>query len=191
MAISEKLYEIAKKAGYDGAEPRTIAGAIDALADTLAGSDVDSGRTIAEAVGALAPYVGGGGMPTEWKAFPLIAFGVAHFSYGSISISADGVDLLNFGDPSNNSTTLTQIVVNSGLYVYASVKTTSSNVADVKLRLSSPGPDAEELDHDAYSYSVTKSSDNTWVVKIDSAPFFNNSPIFVTPVDSNGNPVTS
>ena len=56
----DELREVAVAHGYSGDEPKTIAGAIDALADTLAGEDIDSGRTIAEAVRALAPYVGGG-----------------------------------------------------------------------------------------------------------------------------------
>lgn len=44
-------------AGY----PRTVTGALDALADALAGSDVDGGRTIAEAVAAVGENIGGGG----------------------------------------------------------------------------------------------------------------------------------
>lgn len=58
--IASELVSIATEHGYEGPQDLTIAGAIDALADTLAGEDVDSGRTIAEAVRALAPYVGGG-----------------------------------------------------------------------------------------------------------------------------------
>lgn len=61
MTIRSEYYELAKKLGYTGSEPSTTAGAIDALADTLAGSDVDSGKTVAQAVRALAPYVGSGG----------------------------------------------------------------------------------------------------------------------------------
>lgn len=59
--IKDAIVTIAKTAGYEGAEPQTIADAIDALTDTLAGSDVDSGKTIAEAIGVLAPYIGSGG----------------------------------------------------------------------------------------------------------------------------------
>ena len=67
MSVRKEYYELAKKLGCSGDEPRTIAGAIDALADTLAGEDVNSGRTIAEAVRALAPYVGGSGeMPANY-----------------------------------------------------------------------------------------------------------------------------
>ena len=61
MTIRSEYYELAKKLGYTGSEPSTTAAAIDALADTLAGSDVDSGQTVAQAVRALAPYIGSGG----------------------------------------------------------------------------------------------------------------------------------
>lgn len=56
-----EIMRIAVEHGYEGTQIKTITGAIDALADTLAGSDVDSGQTVAQAVGALAPYIGGSG----------------------------------------------------------------------------------------------------------------------------------
>lgn len=59
--IADELNAISVEHGYTGAAPKTIAGAIDALADTLAGTDVEGKRTIAGAVKALAPYIGGGG----------------------------------------------------------------------------------------------------------------------------------
>lgn len=59
--IADELNAIAVEHGYTGAAPKTIAGAIDALADTLAGTDVEERRTIAGAVKALAPYIGSGG----------------------------------------------------------------------------------------------------------------------------------
>ena len=59
--IADELNSISVEHGYTGAAPKTIAGAIDALADTLAGTDVEGKRTIAGAVKALAPYIGGGG----------------------------------------------------------------------------------------------------------------------------------
>lgn len=61
MGIKEEITKIAVEQGYDGAKPKTIADAIDALADTLAGEDVKSGRSIAGAIHALAPYIGSGG----------------------------------------------------------------------------------------------------------------------------------
>lgn len=62
--IADELNAISVEHGYTGAAPKTIAGAIDALADTLAGTDVEGKRTIAGAVKALAPYIGGGGGTT-------------------------------------------------------------------------------------------------------------------------------
>ena len=43
--------------------PHTVTGALDALADVLAGEDVDAGHTIAEAVAAVGENIGGGGGP--------------------------------------------------------------------------------------------------------------------------------
>lgn len=59
--IADELNAISVEHGYTGAAPKTIAGAIDALADTLAGTDVEGKRTIAGAVKAIAPYIGSGG----------------------------------------------------------------------------------------------------------------------------------
>lgn len=59
--IAQEILAIATEHGYTGAAQPTIAGAINALADTLAGSDATDGSTIAGAVKALAPYIGGGG----------------------------------------------------------------------------------------------------------------------------------
>ena len=59
--IADELNAIGVEHGYTGAAPKTIAGAIDALADTLAGTDVEGKRTIAGTIHALAPYIGGGG----------------------------------------------------------------------------------------------------------------------------------
>lgn len=60
--IAQELFTIAEaQGGTASGYPRTIAGAVDALTDALAGSDVDSGRTIAEAVAVMGEYIGGGG----------------------------------------------------------------------------------------------------------------------------------
>ena len=63
--IADELNAISVEHGYTGAAPKTIADAIDALADTLAGTDVKSGRSIAGAIHALAPYIGSGGGGAE------------------------------------------------------------------------------------------------------------------------------
>ena len=63
--IAQEIMSIATAHGYQGTAQPTIAEAVNALADTLAGEDVAGGRTIAEAVRNIAPYVGGGGAATH------------------------------------------------------------------------------------------------------------------------------
>lgn len=64
--IAQELFAIAEaQGGTASGYPHTIAGAVDALTDALAGSDVDSGRTIAEAVAVMGEYIGGGGGSTN------------------------------------------------------------------------------------------------------------------------------
>lgn len=57
----DELNAISIEHGFAGTAPKTIAGAIDALADTLAGASVDRQRTVADAIHSLAPYIGSGG----------------------------------------------------------------------------------------------------------------------------------
>jgi len=64
-SIKEEIAAIAADHGYTGPKPKSTAGAIDALADTLAGTDVKGSRSIAGAIHALAPYIGTGGGGTE------------------------------------------------------------------------------------------------------------------------------
>lgn len=60
-STKDEITAIAVEHGYAGAKPASIAGAIDALADTLAGEDVMGSRSISGAVKAIAPYIGSGG----------------------------------------------------------------------------------------------------------------------------------
>ena len=59
MTIKNDIYDMAKKQGYEGSEPRTTTEAINVLADMLADEDVEDGHTIKGALQVLAPYVGG------------------------------------------------------------------------------------------------------------------------------------
>lgn len=59
-STKDEITAIAVEHGYTGRKPDSIAKAIDALADTLAGTDVKSGRSIAGAIHALAPHIGSG-----------------------------------------------------------------------------------------------------------------------------------
>lgn len=65
MGIKEEITKIAVEQGYEGAKPKSIAQAIDALTDTLAGEDVKSGRSVVDAIRKYAPYVGSGGGGSE------------------------------------------------------------------------------------------------------------------------------
>lgn len=70
--IAQELFTIAEaQGGTAEGYPRTIAGAVDALTDALAGSDVDSGRTIAEAVAVMGEYIGGGAPAGDGKLFAM------------------------------------------------------------------------------------------------------------------------
>lgn len=61
MTIAKAINDIAAAQGGTPAKPATIAGAIDALNDALAGSDQKAARTIEDAVVLLGEHIGGGG----------------------------------------------------------------------------------------------------------------------------------
>lgn len=61
MTIASAFNEIAVANGGQADTSGTIAGAIDACADALAGSDVAQGATIEDGVRVLGEYIGGGG----------------------------------------------------------------------------------------------------------------------------------
>lgn len=65
-SIAAEIERIAVEHGYEGPTGMSIVGAMDALADTLAGEDVHGGATIAEAVRAIAPHIGSGGGGTQY-----------------------------------------------------------------------------------------------------------------------------
>lgn len=77
-STKDEITAIAVEHGYTGRKPDSIAKAIDALADTLAGEDVSSPRSIAGAIHALAPYIGSGGggtlgRPQYWPMYSIAA----------------------------------------------------------------------------------------------------------------------
>ena len=61
MTIASAFNEIAVANGGTADNSGTIAGAVDALTDALAGSDVAQGATIEDGVRVLGEYIGGGG----------------------------------------------------------------------------------------------------------------------------------
>ena len=87
--IADELNAISVEHGYTGAAPKTIAGAIDALTDTLAGEDIEERRTIAGAIHALAPYIGsGGGGGFEPKGMNEISISESILGTGNVSFTA-------------------------------------------------------------------------------------------------------
>lgn len=88
MGIKEEITKIAVEQGYDGAKPKSIAQAIDALTDTLAGEDVKSGRSVADAIRKYAPYVGDGGGGTTLGALQNAVLTLDMTSYEGTLIGA-------------------------------------------------------------------------------------------------------
>lgn len=69
MTIADAFNEIAVAQGGTASTSGTIAGAIDALNDALAGSDQPSVQTIEGAVRLLGQHIGGGGGTTAHKVY--------------------------------------------------------------------------------------------------------------------------
>ena len=65
MTIASAFNEIAVAQGGTASKSGTIAGAIDALNDALAGSDQPAAQTIEQAVTLLGQHIGGGGGGTR------------------------------------------------------------------------------------------------------------------------------
>ena len=64
MSVYDEIISIANDAAGEDVSTdykRTVRGALDALADSLAGDDIDEGDTASLGVRAVAPYIGGGG----------------------------------------------------------------------------------------------------------------------------------
>lgn len=75
MAIADAINTIAAAQGGTPDKSGTIAGAIDALNDALAGSDQEKARTIEDAVVLLGEHIGGGGGGGDLgPLFPLIGW---------------------------------------------------------------------------------------------------------------------
>lgn len=91
-STKDEITAIAVEHGYTGKKPDSIAKAIDALADTLAGEDVTGSRSISGAVKALAPYIGGGGGGTTLGALVNI---VTNLSESTFFVSTSAYDITN------------------------------------------------------------------------------------------------
>lgn len=71
MTIAQAFNEIAVAQGGTANPSGTIAGAIDALNDALAGSDQQQAKTIEQAVRLLGEHIGGGGSDSQ---YPIINY---------------------------------------------------------------------------------------------------------------------
>lgn len=94
MGIKEEITKIAVEQGYEGAKPKSIAQAIDALTDTLAGEDVSSGRSVVDAIRKYAPYVGSGGGGTTLGALAVVRV-IEGGNSTSIRVSTTPYDIMS------------------------------------------------------------------------------------------------
>lgn len=97
MTIAAAFNEIAVAQGGTASSSGTIAGAIDALTDALAGSDVQSPSTIEGAVRLLGQHIGGGGGGSLGGWVEVGAFGGGEF-YVSASLGGTDVCSAAFAD---------------------------------------------------------------------------------------------
>lgn len=120
MSIKSEILDIARDHGYKG-NAQTIRGAINALADTLAGEDAHDGKTIASAIRALSPYIG-------------------EVPSGTISINENGTDIdvssyakadVAVPNPSTGTLSITENGENIDVTEYAAVDVAVSGGASV------------------------------------------------------------
>lgn len=97
MTIASAFNDIAVAQGGTASKGGTIAGAIDALTDALAGSDVQSPDTIEGAVRLLGQHIGGGGGGSLGGWVEVGAFGGGEF-YVSASLGGTDVCSAAFAD---------------------------------------------------------------------------------------------
>lgn len=71
--VTKEIMNLARKAGYEGEDKTNVTKAIDALADTLAGENLEQATNVAAAIRKLQPYVDGGGDGEDynWENIPL------------------------------------------------------------------------------------------------------------------------
>lgn len=95
MTIASAFNDIAVANGGKADNSGTIAGAVDALTDALAGSDVAQGATIEDGVRVLGEYIGGGGGGEDARVFVRL-----NGHTGTLSINGSPVTLTDSADVS-------------------------------------------------------------------------------------------
>lgn len=116
MTIASAFNEITAAQGGTPDNSGTIAGAVDALADALAGEDVPQGRTIEDNVRLLGDYIGGGG-PTPTGTIEIDENGtydVAAYASANVDVSSAALDIgkvisLKFVDTRTGTTEYNQV----------------------------------------------------------------------------------
>lgn len=93
MTIAQAFNEITVAQGGTPSNSGTVAGAIDALNDALAGSDQPAEQTIEAAVRLLGQHIGGGSTPTGTINITENGEGidVAQYAYADVSVSGGGL----------------------------------------------------------------------------------------------------
>lgn len=134
--IKQTILDIAEANGYEGGEPKTIIGALDALTDAVAGDDEDGGTSINGAVKALAPYIGGGGGGGSFGEMLLVPMvDSAAPTVGGSAESAEGAKIIKIGTSaetdivSGSGEQLGVMFVAAGLYI--TVMPSSADVPSV------------------------------------------------------------
>lgn len=95
MTIAQAFNEITIAQGGTPSKGGTITGAIDALNDTLAGSDQKPAQTIEGAIRLLGAHIGGGVAPSGTISITENGEGidVAQYAYADVNVSGGGVSL--------------------------------------------------------------------------------------------------
>ena len=86
--IKKAILDIAEASGYEGGEPATIIGALDALTDTLAGSDVDAADCISDAITTLSPSMGP--VPSGTISITSNGTGIDVTEYAAVDVAVSG-----------------------------------------------------------------------------------------------------
>ena len=85
--VAKEIMNLARKAGYEGEDKTNVVKAIDALADTLAGENLEQATNVAAAIKKLQPYVGGGGgNPYEYLGIEFITIDIDSHTLPTVDV---------------------------------------------------------------------------------------------------------
>lgn len=87
--VAKEIMNLARKAGYEGEDKTNVTKAIDALADTLAGENLEQATNVATAIKKLQPYINsggdGGGSPYEYLGIEFITIDIDSHTLPTVS----------------------------------------------------------------------------------------------------------